>query len=31
MPELGTPGLRLAPFYAVHGENYTTYFKKRAG
>ena len=31
MPELGTPGLRFAPFYTVRGENYTTYFKKRAG
>ena len=29
MPELGAPGLRFAPFYAVRGEKYTTYFRKR--
>jgi len=27
--EVGAPGLRLVPFYAVRGEQYTTYFNKR--
>ena len=29
MPELAAPGLRFVPFYMVHGESYTTYFKQR--
>jgi hypothetical protein len=29
MPEIGAPPLRFAPFYAVRGESYTTYFKQR--
>ena len=29
MPDLAAPGLRFAPFYAVRGESYTTYFKQR--
>jgi hypothetical protein len=29
MPDIAAPGLRFAPFYAVRGESYTTYFKKR--
>jgi hypothetical protein len=28
-PDIAAPGLRFAPFYAVRGESYTTYFKKR--
>jgi uncharacterized protein len=28
MPELGAPGLKFEPFYAVRGQNYTTYFRK---
>jgi hypothetical protein len=28
-PDIAAPGLRFAPFYAVRGESYATYFKKR--
>jgi DUF1680 family protein len=28
MPELSAPGLKVEPFYAVRGQNYSTYFRK---